>query len=1389
MELRARDRTASRVFGVVFKVGDLIASRYRVTDIIGSGGAGVVYRARDRELDVEVALKVINAKLVQTPDEQRLFSRQTRIAKKLCHQNVARIFDEGRDEDRPFYTLQFLEGLSLRKIIDLRREKNQTFELGEIEPIYNQLCQALDYAHRTTFHGALKPDNVIVLPDLLKVTDFALLRGLPRKPFLAIQKSRAHNFRYLAPEVRLEVSEIDHQVDVYSLGVILGEMLVGVVHDDAKPDQLDAATGLDPRLLSVVKRAIARSPRERYGSAGELYDDFRSVVVKLQPRLGAAAVAPHHAEAPTQRLDVSRHGPRPTPSEPAELAEPAADDALEVFGPPLGVPTSAQRPRPLEGRAPTAEAVAGAAALGGVTEDAGRSLAASEGTHEPSGTFATIDDEMIEASAPSGQAVAVDPAERDRGGRPRQRAEAPFAHDASTKLAMEPVEADEDETVALEDFLPLPAPEAEMEGRHGSEVEAPVPWGVRGGVGRGGPDPDVLDGPEEISSSAIHLIGDPRATGRIRLDGRGTPRPERTATSDLGSHLRLRDSAEPRPGGTLNPTQQPVPLPDSAVPAPAFALVEPPPHGPGGPSWPQGRWLGRAPQVEPALAVSDVEAPHDVLLQAGISGASLRVPPAHLAAVRSTPVATDAAILAPDAARNTARFQAVDPGPGDARDGDEERGSGEAGESGELQGAARWADAQVQGGAVADDAEGAGWGGLDGARLRAHQGGSESAEPDLRAGRDRGPGPASWLGDPPGILGAAEDLSEWRDASSGGEIIARVPDAGWDSGSGEARGASPAPDAGAAASAGANGAGRSGASWPPGESHQEPSGEAETIAAVGLPGRDDLVLETAGASADLGTVQVRPAGARKRPMTRPRMPTSPSWAPEDAGRAIDPLFDVPSAPQRAGPPTGAHPLVVEQGAIRSVTEEPAATKLAPPTRPAAGVSMRALTATVVISVIALLVVLVVVVKVQADRQAAQTAEIGVLAHQVEDMKRLSELAREREREARDEALQAQSAAKAAATAQAEAGRLADAAKEKRARAEADARARESDARRLTEEARGAHDDQKRAEVERAALQAQDVANRRRQEAEAEAQRERDARDREARERQRHDHEEQLRQAAERRADAEHAAQAQAEASAQNRRLEDNAELGGPGASPPVAAAGRAGDPGPGSGGASRGMGDASGGPGTGPAAGTAVASLVPAAVGKACPKGMALVDGGSFVVGAVQDDPDRNFGDLAAQPVDVPAFCIDYYEFPNGRGRTPDVGVTFKDAQQECARKGKRLCSESEWEKACKGPGGTKFPYGNAWDGSACATEDETGTKRDLAKSGDFKRCHSGYNVFDMSGNVAEWTATEYGAGGYVVKGGAADRPGYDARCAARRKKKALEGEPMLGFRCCADPS
>ena len=463
-DVRPRPRTGSRVFGIVYKAGDLIAQRYRVKDIVGSGGAGVVYRAHDREIDVDVAVKVINGKLVQAPEERRLLSRQTKTAKKLSHQNCVRIYDDGIEGERPFFTMQFLEGLSLRRIIDLRREKGQVFTAAEVEPIFNQLCQALEYAHRTTFHGNLKPDNVLVLPDLLKVTDFALLRGLPRKPFLALQKSRGNNFRYLAPEVRLEVTEIDKAVDIYSLGVILAEMLTGHVYDDAEPDELDKAlASVSDDLRPVIRKCLVRGPGDRFRSAADMHRGLKAVI-KVTPVSGLPVAVEAKNEAPAGLPEgISLVRPTVIPVQPVERAASVPEAVVAAVEPTRVQEEPTQR---LD-----------------IEEHGERPLPEDDILREPSISFA-IDDDMIEAESTARS-------QETHTASPHEDLEELIDNPDSMSAGV----GEEEATVALEE------PNEDIR-----QVRARVDSMERG-----------RSGLEEISNSAIELIGDPKATNLIQV--------------------------------------------------------------------------------------------------------------------------------------------------------------------------------------------------------------------------------------------------------------------------------------------------------------------------------------------------------------------------------------------------------------------------------------------------------------------------------------------------------------------------------------------------------------------------------------------------------------------------------------------------------------------------------------------------------------------------------------------------------------------------------------------------------------------------------------------------------------------------------------------------------
>ena len=269
------------------KPGDLLAGRYEVRGVLGSGPLGVVFRALDREVDVDVAVKVIAPNLLQSSEERAEFLKQLKQAKRLSHPNLVRVYEVGLVEatgDQParaFFTAQLLDGMTLRRLIDLRREKGQFFSALEAEPIFAQIGQALDHAHQTGPHGDLKPDNVMVLPDLLKVTDFGVAPSIPRAPFLAAQKQRKTDV-YTAPEV-LAGHPFDRRADVYSLGVILGEMLSAKPPTTgSQPDQ-EQPPSLSPPLEALYRRATHHDPHVRHGSAGDLAAELLTIAENAAP--------------------------------------------------------------------------------------------------------------------------------------------------------------------------------------------------------------------------------------------------------------------------------------------------------------------------------------------------------------------------------------------------------------------------------------------------------------------------------------------------------------------------------------------------------------------------------------------------------------------------------------------------------------------------------------------------------------------------------------------------------------------------------------------------------------------------------------------------------------------------------------------------------------------------------------------------------------------------------------------------------------------------------------------------------------------------------------------------------------------------------------------------
>ncbi|MFL5347088.1 MAG: protein kinase domain-containing protein [Hyalangium sp.] len=383
----ASARKRGGVEGAPYKAGDTLAKRFTIRELVGAGPVGYVFRALDTTHDVEVALKVINPRLLQEPEERTQFSLVLKVGKKLNHPYLSRVYEEGFDQDRPYFTAQLIEGMTLRRMMEMRGAKGQPFTLREVEPLLTQLGAALDAAHRYGPHSDLKPENVIVLPDVLKVTDYGLALGIPRPPFVQAQKGyRAE--AYIAPEY-VSGGEIDARMDIYSLAVIVGEMLTGLMPDaDGIPQLLMKNPDLPPAFEALYRRALNANPLARPKTAGEFAAEFSAIAAKgpaalkrpsrTMPSLGNSALASTARNAekppppvPTDQLPIASVSPpvvaRPPAKEeaPVDATQPMDAAMLEAImaAPPVPAAKPDGTGKPPDSR-PAAEGRSGKSSAG-----------------------------------------------------------------------------------------------------------------------------------------------------------------------------------------------------------------------------------------------------------------------------------------------------------------------------------------------------------------------------------------------------------------------------------------------------------------------------------------------------------------------------------------------------------------------------------------------------------------------------------------------------------------------------------------------------------------------------------------------------------------------------------------------------------------------------------------------------------------------------------------------------------------------------------------------------------------------------------------------------------------------------------------------------------------
>jgi formylglycine-generating enzyme required for sulfatase activity len=210
----------------------------------------------------------------------------------------------------------------------------------------------------------------------------------------------------------------------------------------------------------------------------------------------------------------------------------------------------------------------------------------------------------------------------------------------------------------------------------------------------------------------------------------------------------------------------------------------------------------------------------------------------------------------------------------------------------------------------------------------------------------------------------------------------------------------------------------------------------------------------------------------------------------------------------------------------------------------------------------------------------------------------------------------------------------------------------------------------------------------------------------------------------------------------------------------------------------------------GPAASASAdpSSLAPPPVPPTPPKGMVWVPPGILIAGTPPDRLPRNADvEMPGEQVVMKGFFVDEYPYPNEQGAIPKTNVTQPEARSLCEAQGKRLCTELEWERACKGPSNLTYPVSDMYRPSDCGTGP---SPLSVPPNGAAPACRSGFGMRDSHGVVWQWTASAWGRGGstshVTVRGGNGPAGEVVARCANAVARKPEERRPDLGFRCCS---
>ena len=271
-----------------------------ILELLGQGGMGAVYKARQPALDRFVALKILPPNSAKDPGFAERFSREARALARLNHPNIVAVYDFGQTVDIPYFLMEYVEGSTLRQVV----------QAGKLSPretigIVMQICEALQFAHdEGVVHRDIKPENILLDPKgRVKIADFGIAKVLAQSPediSLTGDRDVVGTAHYMAPEQLENLQHVDHRADIFSLGVVFYELLTGEL-PLSKFQAPSQKVQIDVRLDDVVLHSLEKEPDRRYQQASEVKTDVETIAATPGERVPPLLESPPPTQAAPPR--------------------------------------------------------------------------------------------------------------------------------------------------------------------------------------------------------------------------------------------------------------------------------------------------------------------------------------------------------------------------------------------------------------------------------------------------------------------------------------------------------------------------------------------------------------------------------------------------------------------------------------------------------------------------------------------------------------------------------------------------------------------------------------------------------------------------------------------------------------------------------------------------------------------------------------------------------------------------------------------------------------------------------------------------------------------------------------------------------------------------------